>query len=81
MPNITGHYTGGYLGIYDTNDLRMTGPFYDADSEVEDKVSGTVTPGGTSNVIGFDANRANAIYGASNTVQPPAICLIPQIKY
>lgn len=59
----------------------MTGPFYDADSEVENKVLGTVNNGGTSNVIGFNASLANAIYGTSNTVQPPAICLIPQIKY
>ena len=31
--------------------------------------------------IDFNANRSNAIYGASGTVQPPAIKLIPQIKY
>lgn len=29
----------------------------------------------------FDASRSSSIYGASNTVQPPAIALIPQIKY
>ena len=29
----------------------------------------------------IDASRANAIYGNSNTVQPPAINMIPQIKY
>jgi hypothetical protein len=29
----------------------------------------------------FDASRASSVYGASNTVQPPAIGLIPQIKY
>lgn len=29
----------------------------------------------------FDASRSNAIYGASTTVQPPAIVLIPQIRY
>lgn len=31
--------------------------------------------------VGFNASKSNAIYGASNTVQPPAITLIPQIKY
>ena len=31
--------------------------------------------------IGFNASRYNPIYGASDTVQPPAISLIPQIKY
>lgn len=29
----------------------------------------------------FDASKSNAIYGASTTVQPPALQLIPQIKY
>ena len=29
----------------------------------------------------FNAARSNPIYGASDTVQPPAIQLIPQIRY
>lgn len=33
------------------------------------------------NTNDFKASRYNAIYGASTTVQPPAIVLIPQIKY
>ena len=32
-------------------------------------------------VLGFDASRSNSIYGKSATVQPPSICLIPQIRY
>ena len=31
--------------------------------------------------VGFDASRVNPIYGASTTVQPPAIKLIPVIRY
>lgn len=31
--------------------------------------------------VHIDASRSNAIYGASDTVQPPALALIPQIKY
>ena len=31
--------------------------------------------------VDFDASRANPIYGASETVQPPALSLIAQIKY
>ena len=31
--------------------------------------------------ICIDANKGNPIYGNSSTVQPPAIQLIPQIKY
>lgn len=33
------------------------------------------------NTNDFKASRYNPIYGASTTVQPPAIVLIPQIKY
>lgn len=29
----------------------------------------------------FDARRSNEIYGNSDTVQPPALQLIPQIKF
>jgi microcystin-dependent protein len=31
--------------------------------------------------INFDASRSSSIYGNSTTVQPPAITLIPQIRY
>ena len=31
--------------------------------------------------LNFDASRSNSIYGSSQTVQPPAILLIPQIKF
>lgn len=34
--------------------------------------------GGTFN---FNASRSSSIYGASTTVQPPTIALIPQVKY
>lgn len=39
------------------------------------------TSGNTSNVVSFSANRSNQIYGNSTTVQPPALQLIPQIKF
>lgn len=31
--------------------------------------------------IGLDASRSNNIFGNADTVQPPAIVLIPQIKF
>ena len=31
--------------------------------------------------IGLDASKSNSVYGNADTVQPPAIVLIPQIKY
>lgn len=36
---------------------------------------------GVKRTIYFNAANSNNIYGASNTVQPPALCLIPQIKF
>lgn len=46
----------------------------------------TATGSGASELIGggtikFNASDGNAIYGNSDTVQPPALCLIPQIKF
>ena len=32
-------------------------------------------------IISFDASRISAIYGGATTVQPPAITLLPQIRY
>ena len=32
-------------------------------------------------MLGFDASLSSAIYGASDTVQPPSIALIPQIRF
>lgn len=47
--------------------------------------SATVSTTGTSASreveLAFDASTCNDIYGKSETVQPPAIVLIPQIKY
>ena len=31
--------------------------------------------------IFFDASQSNKIYGTSPTVQPPALSLLPQIRY
>ena len=31
--------------------------------------------------IVFNASKSNAIYGSSNTIQPPALILLPQIRY
>ena len=37
--------------------------------------------GGNNTTVNFSANRSNPIYGAAATVQPPAIKLIPIIRY
>lgn len=76
LPNIMGTlkglaYRNNYFGV-------GTGVF----STSRSGGSSALTLDGTGNdLIKFNATNSNSIYGASNTVQPPAIVLIPQIKY
>ena len=72
LPNITGWFA------IDCDSPRPEGAFYRGN----DIDSINVSHGGTTDQkCMFDASRSNAIYGTSSTVQPPSICLIPQIKY
>lgn len=78
LPNITGRvietYAGGFY--FGKNDL----PFY---SKETNSFSGqfNIVGGNTSSSVYIDLSKANPIYGASSTVQPPAIKLIPIIRY
>ena len=81
LPNITGkvafwaqNYGGGMQrdpqeAFFDTGTNYSTGLLKNDESY------------GASRYLGFEAARSNSIYGASDTVQPPSIALIPQIKY
>lgn len=75
LPNITG-----------TTKLNG-GPWYTANMDsgalYQEEIHSSDSSGRNSNglSINFDASRSNSIYGASDTVQPAAIVLIPQIKY
>ena len=77
LPNLVGRVNSGGIG-YSRDPFNCDGVF------VNNGSSKTAMNGGTI-VIGykilFDASKSNAIYGNSNTVQPPTITLIPQIKY
>lgn len=76
LPNIMGTLTGlayrnNYFGV-------GNGVF----STSRSGGGSALTLDGTGNdLIIFNATNSNSIYGASNTVQPPAIVLIPQMKY
>jgi hypothetical protein len=65
LPNITGTYTS--RGIEHTK-IETSGAFYDAGTSN----SGSGGDEYRSGRIGFDASKANPIYGGSSTVQPPA---------
>ena len=76
LPNITGSLgqSGGRPFVGSTGALRAGGGSGDNRT-----VIGTGDTGDIS--FSFNASISNSIYGASTTVQPPAITLIPQIKY
>lgn len=89
LPNITGNFVIDDNNVVGFNNEENTtidnadGAFYVNKTTYTQQVENN-TPAYTwyhdKGVI-FDASRANAIYGASDTVQPPACCLIVQIKY
>ena len=75
LPNITGETAGftynsvvqsGALTIKEKNNVGLSGGYDNSFLRM---------------LVGFDASRSNQIYGASATVQPPAIKLIPIIRY
>lgn len=80
LPNITGkfgtvtpfNHSKYCMGAFGTADFGIT----DRDTKDAEVALNTVCYG-----YDFNASRSNTIYGKSSTVQPPAITLIPQIKY
>ena len=61
----SGNAQGAFYASYGTHDLAAGS-------------SGNTEKAGTTK---FEAALSNVIYGNSDTVQPPAFALIPQIKY
>lgn len=79
LPNITGTFRGQATSGHSIWLPTLSGAFYNAGS-------GSAmyrTEGGGSYPItaGFQASRSNSIYGASGTVQPPAIKVRVKTKY
>ena len=73
LPNITGD-----IGSFDDYGIVATEAFYTKSRPMADWQANTQYHG---YIVSFDASRSNQIYGASSTVQPPAIKLIPIIRY
>lgn len=77
LPNITGSVNDIYGGV----NLAGYGAFSTSVPTIRNNSeAGSQTTQKYMNAM-FNAQRSNTIYGASTTVQPPAIVLIPQIKY
>lgn len=80
LPNITGSYKS-YRADYGTVTYAYDGAFNQTEStEVIDHL---VCEGNDfrHTKITFDASRSSAVYGNSTTVQPPALTVLPCIKY
>ena len=78
LPNITGSVRCGLTD--ESGQLYGKGAFLSSRSETTTQLSygkGSQKQG----VAVFNANKFNPLYGASNTVQPPSIQLIPQLRY
>ena len=74
LPNITGGI--GFMGGGGVREVG--GAFYASDGGVS-YVHNTATINVA--VAGFSAQRSDPTYGASNTVQPAALTILPCIKY
>lgn len=78
LPNILGVTDiGGFSGT----GTAPNGPFFNTVIASNITVATNIDAAANLETTAFDASRSNAIYGASTTVQPPALALIPQIKY
>lgn len=65
--------TSGYSGLANgTGAFKATGGSFDTGGDVKYGYASTAD---------FDAERSSAVYGAANTIQPPSLQLIVQIKY
>ena len=76
LPDIAGGF--GISGCSDAAGGYGTGAF---SFELGGTAKGTTTAGAGDVRVSFSAAKSNSVYGASTTVQPPALQLVPQIKF
>ena len=87
LPNITfdatERVTGANSGVFTQGIFSNADTFENGALKMKN-VRNQVTSGGGWFEVGsldFDASRCSEIYGGSTTVQPPSLCLIPQIRF
>ena len=76
LPNIEGKHS---VAVWAYVNLNPSGCFHQG-SVYSQKIEGGTGTYQSLPDMSFDASRSNSIYGASNTVQPPALTLLPCIK-
>lgn len=79
LPNIEGTFIAALRDGFPAESGRITGAFYENGSTTGETSYNSITtdvgiPSGGA-PFGFSASRSNPIYGASDTVQPPAYCM------
>lgn len=78
LPNITGKFGAS---VPENHNVFKEGCFGGGDFGKAGKVAQSNGETGTIYGYSMNASYSNSIYGNANTVQPPAIVLIPQMKY
>ncbi|MBP2638991.1 MAG: hypothetical protein H6Q72_4898 [Firmicutes bacterium] len=78
LPNITGYHLFRPTAVYGAGSGALTSQTLSGQTVYD---VATSTTANNVNQMTIDASKSNAIYGNSTTVQPPAVTMIPQIKY
>lgn len=79
LPNIEGKSTGIKATLFEAS--THTGAFTPSVKVINNGWQATSVQLSETRDLVFDASKSNPIYGNNTTVQPPAITMIPQIKY
>ena len=81
LPNISANWYGSLLTTDSNTQPTLGGAAYVGETGTTNKASQTPATNRGWGPLSFRASLSNSIYGSSNTVQPPAVSLIPVIKY
>lgn len=76
LPNITGEFATEY-GHWAWSNHPNSAIYSDSTTDN----NGGSPDGVGDDLIKFDASRSNSIYDSSDTVQPPTLQLIPNLRY
>lgn len=85
LPNVSGYFSTRYTQLVSNEEARAIwadGTLFQAEDQTGNYAKfSTVTGEHGLTRISFSLSNTNSIFGRSSTVQPPALSLIPQIRY
>lgn len=76
LPNITGQ-----SNVFNSNQDESYNGAFSTSVLLDGNWAGSSGAGKYKTRLCFDASKSSTVYGKSETVQPPAVTLIPQVKY